>query len=309
MNSIVFEWQDFEEKIKQKYNIDFPDTEFLTSNFSIEKAKGKKSISLFTNKLTDHDVLNELKMFGLESICLRTAGFDNVDLEYAKFLGINVYRVAHYSPESIAEYTFSLLLALNRKLKIEIRKHSNRDNSRTFESLGVVLKGRALGIYGLGKIGQAVAEIAKGFGMYILFYDTTVQFYNGVEKVNSLKELFERSQFITIHAPLTPETRKSVNYELLQLNKYKPFYLINTARGDIVDSDSIIKSLDEGILNGLGIDVWDSGEIDDIFDERLLRDNVIQSKHIAFLTEESVKTILEDTRDNLLGKPQDYNTL
>ncbi len=309
MRSIFFEWQDFEQEIVETERINIPEAEFTTDLYTLEKSQGYYAISIFTDCTIPDSDLPKLYDSGTRKLALRTAGFNNVNVDLAKEIGFEVFRVARYSPESIAEFAFTLLLATVRKIPVEIKKHKNYENHRTKESMGTALHGRAIGIYGLGKIGQHFSEIAKGFGMYVIYFDPVVQFYDGIERVNSLEELFDRSQFVSIHAPLNEHTKHSVNYDLISKMRFKPNYLINTARGDILNSDDTIKALDEGILSGLGVDVWDSGDCDDMFDSRLLRDNVIQTKHIAFLTKESVETIVKDTRDNILGNPKDYNIL
>lgn len=309
MSTKIFEWQDFEENVYNAESLEFPDASFSNDLYSLEAAKGFTSISLFTDCVIPDGDLISLWDSGTKIITLRAAGFDNLNVKLAKSIGFKVYRVSNYGPESIAEYVFALLLTLTRKLNVERTKHLFNDNTRDLRSMGFNLNERAIGIIGLGKIGKEVARIAKGFNMYVLYFDPYVEEYEGSEKVHSLESLFERSQFITINSPLNNETKHLINYQLFQKIKYYPFYLINTARGDIVHPDDLIKALDDGTISGAGIDTWDSGVEDDLFDERLLRDNVIQTKHVAFLTYESVRNILNDTKENLEDNPKDYNIL
>jgi phosphoglycerate dehydrogenase-like enzyme len=124
--------------------------------------------------------------------------------------------------------------------------------------MGRTLHGKILGIYGVGRIGSIVAEIAKGFGMQIVFFDKFVESLEGTKKVNSLSELVGQIDFLSIHVPLTDETRYSINSEVLNSAK-QGMVLINTSRGDVVDSNALVAALDSGKLSGAGVDVWDSG--------------------------------------------------
>ncbi len=179
-------------------------------------------------------------------------------------------------------------------------------HTRTTKDMGRTLNSKTIGIYGVGRIGSVVAKIAQGFGMQVLFFDRFVESVPNADKVDSLIALVKASDFLSIHVPLTDETRYSVNDEVLA-NAKNGMVLINTSRGDVVEPESIIHALDTGKLSAAGLDVWDSGKVDDLFDKRLLRDNVIQTQHVAFFTYEAVKEILEQTWQNIWGEPIEKN--
>lgn len=305
--TIVFEWTDFEQYVFAKEEMRWS-ARFETGKFDMQKAKGYPNISIFIDSKISNKELDELARNGTRYIAIRGAGHDMLDVEYAKTIGIGVYFVASYSPESIAEHAFALLLNLVRKLNIERKHHAHLQHIRTIQSMGTTLKGKRIGLYGVGRIGSVMAKIADGFGMEVGFYDKYVDVLPAATKLNSLNELFQQCDIVSIHVPLTPETSHSINSEIFE--QAKPgLILINTARGDIVDPQAVLHALDKGIISGLGVDVWDSGKIDDKFDSRLYRDNVIQTHHIAFFTYEAVRELIKQTILNLQGEGDQRNIL
>ncbi len=308
MKTIVFEWSDYEQLVAGQSQIDLQADIFTSQLFDLKQAQGYENICVFVHsKLGESDIL-ALAQSGTKRIVVRAAGFNNIDLKAAKMAGIEVCRVASYSPASVAEHVFALLLNLARKLNIERAKHVAGDEKVTVSSLGMRLMGKTIGLYGMGKIGQEVARIAHGFGMKVRFFDPIVSSLPGVEKVNSLEELVSDIDVLSVHVPLTAETENSVDSKLISLAT-RSLYLINVARGGILDSTAVKAALAEGKIVGLGIDVWREGDIEDNFSPELLTPNVIQTDHIAFLTYESVQEILLQTRENLLGKPREENIL
>ncbi len=306
--TIVFEWSDYEQSVYTKENLDWDSARFEPGKFDLHMAEGYPCVSIFVDSKITNQQLDDLARNGTRYIAIRSAGFDMLDVEYAKNIGIGIYHVASYSPESIAEHAFALILNLVRKLNVERRHHAELETIRTIQSMGFTLHGKRIGLYGVGRIGSVMAKIADGFGMQVGFYDKFVDKIPAATKLNSLPDLFSLCDVVSIHVPLTAETKQSVNWEII--SKAKPgLILINTARGDIVDSKAVIKGLDQGILGGLGADVWDSGKVDDLFDPRLFRDNVIQTHHVAFFTYEAVAEILQQTIANLGGKGDPRNLL
>jgi D-lactate dehydrogenase len=305
MKTIFFDWHDFEQAVVEKFGIDIPDDiTFSENNYSLEEALGFEAVAFWPESKMEANDLNQLKENGLKKIFARSAGFNNIPFEEAKDMGIRVYRVAAYSPESIAEHTIALMLNLARKLNQQRNLHIQGSNGRTTENMGFLLHGKTLGIYGYGHIGQAVAQIARnGFGMKIKFYDPFVNEHTNDEPVENLEQLFSESDVVTVHSVLNDETRNSVNKNLFA-NVKDPFMLINAARGGILKSEDIIDLLDDGTISFLGVDVWGD---DDKFDERLLRDNVIQTDHVAFFTEEAVKAIINQTLESWSGNPLEEN--
>lgn len=307
MKSIFFEWQDYESLIAKEYNLDLNEIKTTSGKFNLDEASGFEIISIFVDSRISNEDLKNLKDSGCKKILLRCAGFNMLDPEFAKSLGLEVYRVASYSPESIAEFVFALLLNLIRRLNLQRRLHNTMSNGRTIDAMGFTLRGKTIGIHGYGKIGREVANIARnGFKMNVIFFDPFVPESNGEElKVNSLEELYEKSDVVSVHMPLNKDTENSVNIELLSRIK-DTFVLINTSRGGIVDNSAVIETLKSKKHFFFGTDVWGN---DDKFDDRLLVDHVFQADHIAFFTKEAVQSILEQTLDSLKGNAAKENIL
>lgn len=304
---IVFEWHDFEASIYQQLGLGW-NAEFVPDKFNLDKAKGHKVVSVFVQSQIADSELQELKQSGCEIIAIRAAGFDKVNAEFAKSIGLKVFRVASYSPESVAEHVFALLLSLARKLNVERHKQEHLDQHLTIQSLGMVLKGKKLGLYGMGRIGKEVVRIALGFGMQVFFVDPFVNEYAGAQKLNDLKQLFADMDIVSVHVPAIPETKESVNADVLAVST-KPIILINVSRGIILQDDAVVAALDSGRISALGVDVWHDGQVEDKFDSRLIRDNVVQTDHIAFLTAEAVTEILRQTEENIAGAARQENVL
>ena len=248
---------------------------------------------------------------GTRLIALRCAGFNNVDLKAAAELGMTVVRVPAYSPYAVAEHTVALILTLNRKL----HRAYNRVREGNFSLdglLGFDLHGRTVGIVGTGKIGRIVGQILQGFGCKILAYDLypNPEFEaSGAQYVEPL-ELAAKSDIITLHCPLTPETHHIVNAETI--NYIKPgVMLVNTSRGALIDTKAIIDGLKSKKIGYLALDVYEqeedlffedlSNEViqDDVFQRLLTFPNVIITGHQAFFTENALKNIAETTLSNI----------
>ncbi len=242
---------------------------------------------------------------------LRSAGFNHVDLAAAARLGLTVLRVPAYSPYAIAEHTIALLLTLNRKIhRANIRV---REQNFSLDGLmGFDLHGKTMGVVGTGKIGAIVARILTGFGCTILACDP---FPNqeclalGVE-YTTLHDLLARSDVVTLHCPLTPQTRHLIDAAALGVCK-PGMMLINTSRGGVVDTAAVIGALKSGRLGSLALDVYEEeGDLffrdlsdqvitDDIFARLLTFPNVLITAHQAFFTKEAVRNIGETTIRNL----------
>ncbi len=269
------------------------------------------AICVFVNDEINKDTLETLASNGLQLVALRCAGYNNVDVQAAKSLGIKLVRVPAYSPYAVAEHTVALILALNRKLHRAYNRV--REGNFALEGLlGFDLHGRTIGIVGTGKIGKVVAQIMTGFGCQVLAYDLypNVQCESiGVQYVD-LSQLFTRSDIVTLHCPLTTETRHLVNKQAI--NQMKPHtMLINTGRGALIDTKAIIAALKSGQIGALGLDVYEqeselffedhSDQIiqDDIFARLMTFPNVMITGHQAFFTEDAMRAIAEVTLLNI----------
>lgn len=275
-------------------------------------ARGARAVCAFVNDQVDRPCLVELAALGIQLVALRSTGYNNVDLAAARELKIPVTRVPVYSPYAVAEHAIALLLTLNRKT----HRAFNRVREQNFSLKGLVgfdLHGKTAGVIGTGKIGRIVAQILSGFGMKVLAYDP---YPNkdwaarlGVEYV-SAAALANQSDVISLHVPLTPETRHIIRRETLELMKPGAI-LINVSRGALIDTGPLIEALKSGRLGGVGLDVYEeeegiffedlSGEVlqDDELARLLTFPNVIVTSHQAFLTREALADIATTTVANL----------
>lgn len=288
---------------------------------TIALAAGFPAVCVFVNDSLDAAVLRELAANGTRLIALRCAGFNNVDLDAARKLGLTVARVPAYSPHAVAEHTVGLILSLNRK----IHRAFNRVREGNFALeglLGFDLHGKTAGIVGTGKIGLCVTRILAGFGCRLLVHDP----YHDPEcerlgaKYVSLDELWEQSDIITLHCPLTPQTHHLINAESLSRMK-DGVMLINTSRGGLVDTPAAIDALKSGKLGYLGLDVYEEeGDLffedlshtmiqDDVFSRLLVFPNVLITGHQAFFTHEALRNIAETTIENITAFETGEGTL
>jgi len=314
MEVAVYSIRKFEKDLLEKYCKNHT-LHFLETRLKLETAglaKGAKAVSIFVNDDASAPVLQKLKEIDIQYLVLRSAGFNHVDLKEAQRLGIRVARVPDYSPAAIAEHTIALMLVLNRKL---IKAHSRiRDLNFSLEGLtGFDMSGKTVGVIGTGKIGGVVIRILNGFNCNILAFDPYPD-----EKLKSkynvqytdLTTLFQKSDIITLHSPLTPESRYIINKESIDLMK-QGVMLINTSRGGLVNTKEAIKALKKGKIGSFGMDVYEeegglffedhSEDIlqDDVIARLMTFQNVIITSHQAFLTHEALVNIAETTGHNL----------
>ncbi|PZV26502.1 MAG: hydroxyacid dehydrogenase [Snowella sp.] len=283
-------------------------------------ATGFEAVCVFVNDDLGTETLEILAKDGTKLIALRCTGFNNVNLESAAKLGIKVVRVTTYSPYSVAEHAVGLILMLNRKL---YRAYNRvRDDNFSLDGLlGFDLRDRTVGVIGTGKIGQIFAQIMAGFGCHLLGYDAypNENFEKmGNAKYVSLEELWQRSDIISLHCPLLPETKNLINQEAISQMK-QGVMLINTSRGKLVDTKAVIEGIKTGKIGYVGIDVYEEEEhlfFEDLSDTIIQDDtfqllqsfsNVVITAHQAFFTENALKDISHTTIANLTdfeqGKP------
>lgn len=274
-------------------------------------AAGCDAVCVFVNDAVNRSVLTKLGKHGVRLVALRSAGFNNVDLMAARNLGIRVARVPAYSPEAIAEFTLGLILCLNRRIH---RSYARvREGNFALDGLlGYNLSGRTIGILGTGKIGMAFARIVRGLGMTILAQDPYPS--PELEKLGGTyvdqEELFARSDIVSIHCPLTPETHHLVNMRTIGKMK-RGVMIVNTSRGAVINTPSVIGGLKSGHIGALALDVYEeegdlffedlSSEVikDDVFARLVTFPNVLVTGHQAFFTEEAMTAISETTIANI----------
>jgi D-lactate dehydrogenase len=278
---------------------------------TVPLAEGAEAVCIFVNDVADESVLVALADVGVRHVALRCAGFNNVDLEAAHRLGLNVVRVPAYSPNAVAEHTIALILGLNR----HIHKAYNRVREANFALDGLVgfdLAGKTAGVIGTGRIGVLVARLLWHFRCEVIVYDPVVNpkvLELGMSYV-ALDEIWERSHIISLNCPLTAETHHLVSTDTIA--RMRPgVMLVNTGRGALVDTPAVIEGLKSGRIGSLALDVYEeeatlffedrSAEIisDDVFARLLTFPNVLITAHQAFLTTEALEAIATTTLGNL----------
>ncbi len=274
---------------------------------TVSLAQGYDAVCVFVNDTVSATVVEKLCEMGVKVLVLRCAGFNNVDIRACQGK-LPVYRVPAYSPYAVAEHAMALLLTINRRThKAYIR---TRDFNFSLQGLaGFDLHGKTVGIVGTGKIGRVFADICRGFGMNILAYDKFPVKDSGLNYVE-LPELFEKSDIISLHCPLTEETRHIIDAASIARMK-KGVTIINTSRGALVNTEDLINGIKDKKVGAACLDVYEeegdffyedfSGHI--VQDDKLVRliamPNVIVTSHQAFLTQEALDSIANTTIDNL----------
>lgn len=277
-------------------------------------------ISVFVDSMVDSHVIDALP--NLKMIATRATGYDNIDIAYCRQKNIAVSNVPHYGENTVAEHTFALILALSRKIYQSVDKVKEEGFAINIEPLiGFDLKGKTLGIVGVGHIGQHVARMAKGFEMNMLAHDAHED-KNLAKKLGfnyvKLEELLHGSDIVTLHVPYNEHTHHLINSKNIHLMK-KGSYLINTARGGVIETAALIEALGEGIIAGAGLDVLEEevfvkeeahllskdysekSDIKTMLHNHILMDqkNVIITPHNAFNSKEALERILETTVENI----------
>ena len=275
---------------------------------TVSLASGFDAVCVFVNDTVNAAVVNKLYSYGIRLIVLRCAGFNNVDMAACQGK-IRVFRVPAYSPHAVAEHAMALLLTINRRThKAYIRTRDFNFSLQGF--VGFDLYGKTVGIVGTGKIGRVFADICKGFGMQVLAYDKFPSPDSGLT-YTTLNDLFERSDIISLHCPLTEETRHLINADSIARMK-KGVTIINTSRGALINPEDLIQGIKEKKVGAACLDVYEeegdffyedySGHV--VQDDKLVRliamPNVIVSSHQAFLTKEALDNIAATTVDNAL---------
>ncbi len=314
MKLAVFDTHSFEreclERLNKKYEHQLTFLEPRLTRETATLARGHEGVCAFANDNLSADTLIQLKEEGVRLIALRSAGFNHVDLNTAKTLGLTVVRVPRYSPYAVAEHAIALMLTLNRK----IHRAYSRVRELNFSLDGLVgfdMHGKTVGVVGTGQIGTVMVRILTGFGCRVLAHDPFPRqevAALGAEYV-SLQALYEKSQIITLHLPLGPQTRHLIDDQAL--SRMRPgALLINTGRGALIDTKALVEHLKQGKLGGAGLDVYEeeesvffkdmSGQVlqDDVLARLLTFPNVLITSHQGFLTQEALDNIADTTLQN-----------
>jgi D-lactate dehydrogenase len=293
----------------------------ITDSIPVE-IKDVEVLSIFVDSRVNKEMMDAMP--NLKHIALRSTGYDHIDFKYAKEKGIAVSYVPHYGSQTVAEHAFALMLALSRKVFQMYDLLRSRGDLNVEEHEGFDLCGKTIGVIGTGAIGKRVCEIAKGFRMnvyaYDLYPDLAFAEKLGV-KYGTLDEVFAVADILSLHVPATPENHYLLNET--SIAKIKPgAYIINTARGPLIDTIALIHALKSGHLAGAGLDVYEGEEF--LKDELKLIDtkqefnmqvwrafaaehelldmqNVIMTPHMAFNTKEAKREITETTIENIVN--------
>ena len=293
----------------QLHDMQFRFLETKLNEDTVELARGCDAVCVFVNDTVNAKVIDQLHEMGVKLIALRSAGYNNVDIHSA-YGKVHVVHVPAYSPYAVAEHAMALLLTSIRRIhKAYIR---TRDFNFSLNGLtGFDLHGKTVGVIGTGKIGRIFIDICRGFGMNVIAYDLFPAKDSGIKYV-SLEELFRSSDIISLHCPLTDETRHMINADAIETMK-KGIVIINTSRGGLIDTEALLEGIKARKVGAACLDVYEE-EADIFFEDRsghILNDellarlismpNVIVTSHQAFLTEEALNNIAETTVNNILS--------
>lgn len=313
MKILFYGTKNYDEEFFEKLLPSYPGIEIKFTEANIHEdtaslAHGYEAICAFVNADLGTQIIHLLHEQGVKLILMRCAGYNNVDLETAHKLGIKVLRVPGYSPEAVAEHAMALALTANRhthKAYIKCRENNFALNGL----MGVNFYGKTAGIIGTGKIGQAMAKICKGFGMKVIAYDLFPNKSLDYLEYVSLDELLASSDLISLHCPLTEETKHIINEDTISKMK-DGVILVNTSRGGLIKTDDLILGIRDHKFFAVGLDVYEE-ETDFVFEdmsERILQSSIVQrllsfpnvmiTSHQGFFTREALTNIAETTMEN-----------
>ena len=297
--------------VNKDYNFDIRYYQERLSISTVPLAKGADVVCIFVNAECDAKVIDELVNNGVKLVALRCAGFNNVDLKAAEGR-IKVTRVPAYSPHAVAEYAVSLMLSLNRKIYRAVNR--TREGNFTLHGLlGFDMYGKTAGIIGMGRIAKELIKILHGFGMNVMAYDLYPdhEFAKQYDvKVVGLDELYTHSDIISLHCPLTPDTKFLINKDSIAKMK-KGVMIINTGRGKLIHTEDLIEGLRSKQVGSAGLDVYEEERDyfyedrsdkmidDDVLARLLMVPNVVLTSHQAFFTAEALHNIAISTLNSV----------
>ena len=299
------------DKVNEKYNYDIRYYKGHLNPNNVVLTQDTDVVCIFVNDTADAAVIDAMVDNGVKLLALRCAGFNNVDLKAAKGK-LPVVRVPAYSPYAVAEYSLALMLSLNRKIHRAYWR--TRDGNFSLNGLmGFDMHGKTIGIIGTGKIAKILIRLLKGFGMRILAYDLYPDMkFAGEEGISyvSLDELYRETDIISLHCPLTDQTKYMIDKDSIDKMK-EGVMIINTGRGQLINTNDLIEGLKEKKIAAAGLDVYEEeGEYfyedksdkiidDDVLARLLSFNNVIVTSHQAFFTKEALHNIAETTLQNI----------
>lgn len=314
MKIAFFDTKPYDKKFFEEANSSFNhEIKFFDSHLNLDTcplAKGFDVVCIFVNDEITDKVIDVLTKQGVKLIALRGAGYNNVDLKAAARHKLPVVRVPRYSPYAVAEHAVGMMLCLNRNIhRAYLRVRENNFSIVGF--LGFDMHGKTAGVIGCGYIGTEVVKILQGFGMNVLGYDIIKE---QVEKAGcqyaDLPTLYQQSDIITLHCPLSPENSHMINDDSIAQMKEKVM-IINTGRGKLIDTHALISGLKSGKIRAAGLDVYEEESQffykdlsasfipDDVLARLQTFPNVLITSHQAFFTEEAMQNIAQTTLENI----------
>ncbi|WP_299431315.1 2-hydroxyacid dehydrogenase [uncultured Aquimarina sp.] len=315
MKILIYSAKDFEIPFLEKANKDVYQIKYIPERLTSKTAMlslGFNAVSIFSADDVSSKVLELLYDFGVQYIAIRAAGYDNIHLKTAQKLGIKVANVPEYSPNAIAEHAVTLLLALNRKVILSNQQVSNYNFSLS-NLVGFDVNNKTVGIIGTGKIGKVLAKILYGFGCKIIANDIYEdQKFAKQYDINyaELSELCQKSDIIMLSVPLNSHTHYMINSDLIRLMKREVF-IINIARGAVVNTSELLEALKWNRIAAYGADVYEyehslffydrskTKPDDQLLQQLIDLPNVLITPHQAFATKEALTNIAETTIYNI----------
>lgn len=323
MKTLIYSAKDFEIPFLEAANNDLHEFRFVSGRLRSQTAMmaiGFDAVSIFSADDANEIVLEKLKDFGVEYITLRSAGYDNVNIQAAKRLGIKVANAPKYSPNAVAEHAIALLLALNRKITLS-RKQTQQYDFTLTNLVGFDLVGKTVGVVGTGRIGSVIVKILHGFGCTILasdpVEDASLKTKYGVSYVD-INSVCSQSDVVILSVPLNKDTYQLIDSSKLEL-MHEDTLLINVARGAVVQTEDVIDYVDSKRIGGYATDVYDkeggvffydrSKDIpkDELLEKMLYHKRILLTPHQAFLTKEALENIAKTTVANLSSWQEGVN--
>lgn len=301
------------EAVNKKFGYDMTlIPEYLTDEATTRKAAGNDAVVLRGNCFATKERLDIYKEMGVEYVLTRTVGVNHIDVPYAKELGLKTAYVPFYSPNAIAELALTLAMSLLRNVAYTANKTKERNFIVDKQMFSKEVRNCTVGVVGLGRIGMTAAKLFKGLGANVIGYDLFPK--TGVEDIVtqvSMDELLEKSDIITLHAPYIKENGKIITKETLAKMK-DGVILINTGRGELVDTGALVEALESGKVSGTGIDTLENevsiffkdfgnNKLEDPNFEKLVEmyPKVLITPHIGSYTDEAALNMIETTFDNI----------
>jgi D-lactate dehydrogenase len=312
MKVVAYSINPFEKEFLIRANQKKHDITLISNALSTDTApyaKGKEAVLVFTNDDVSENVINKLADLSVKFIATRSKSTDHIDKKAAKKRGIKLANVPAWSPQAVAEHTVALALALSRKL-IKANANIHDFDFRLDDLLGFNFNGKTVGLIGMGQIGIATASIFKSMGCHVIGYDPNIHEKHDHVPLTSLNELLAESDIISLHAPLTNETKHIINKLTIRQMKQNVM-LINTSGGGLINTADVLNALEDGKIGYVGLDVYEfekglffedhenDKRKDALLDKLISYPNVLITPHQAFLTAESLQEIANQTIKNL----------